>query len=94
MKTKKKKLKRGDVVVFEPKNFNPDFWASLSEEDRLEYYGPLGYGQEKPKLFVFMTTINNKDGDTGHCILISLHDQKVETMRHTCDFRLATDEEF
>lgn len=99
-KIKKKKFKMGDVVVWEPKNFNQDWWNELPEEDRLKYYGILGYGRDKPRLFVFITTINGFDEDegccidTGHCILISLDDQSVETMRHTCEFRHATEEEF
>lgn len=88
---KKKKFKRGTVVVFEPKNFAPDFWDKLSEEDRLKYYGPLGYGQAKPKFFVYLTKIRNAP---GHCILVSLDDQTIETMRHDSDFRKVTNEEF
>lgn len=87
---RKKKFKRGDAVVFEPKNFNPKFWDSLSEADRIRYYGPLGYGAKKTKVFVFLTEINQA---SGHCVLVSLDDQTVETMRHTSDFRLATDDE-
>lgn len=95
----KKKLwqttfKQGTVVVWDPTKFNPSYWNKLSEEDRLKYYGDLGYGQKKPKLFVFLTEILDSDGDdSGHCVLISLSDQKVETMRHTSEFRKATDEE-
>lgn len=98
MKKKKKtktNFKRGTVVVFEPNNFNPEYWKGLSEEDKIKYYGPLGYGAEKPKLFVFLSKINDEHGnDTGHCVLVSLDDQRIETMRHTNDFRKATDEEF
>lgn len=94
-KIKPKKFKRGTVVVHDPSSFNPKFWNGLSEKEKLEYYGPLGYGQKKPKLFVFLTDIKTADGrDSGHCVLVSLSDQKVETMRHTCEFRKATDEEF
>lgn len=82
----------GDAVVFEPENFNPDYWNKLSERDRIKYYGSLGYGDgsEKKKVFVFMGEITQAP---GHCILVSLDDQKVETMRHTSDFRLVTEEE-
>lgn len=91
-KNKKKitKFKRGTVVVFEPNNFNPAYWDGLSEKDRKKYYGPLGYGSKTLKLFVFMTEIRNAP---GHCILISLDNQKIETMRHTSDFREITEEE-
>jgi hypothetical protein len=89
-----KTFKPGQVVVWDAKFFNPKYWDGLSEEDRVKYYGALGYGRSKPKLFVFLTEIANKDGDTGHCVLVSLEDQKIETMRHTNEFRLATDEEF
>ena len=100
MKTKKKKLQKkkkpkelrpGDVVVFEPKNFNPNFWDNLSEEDRLRYYGALGYGQEKPVFFVVLTHIRQAP---GHCVLVSLQDQHIETMRHPENFRVVTDDEF
>ena len=85
-----KKFKRGTVVVFEPKNFNPNYWKTLSEEDRLRYYSALGYGQKKQKLFVFLMEIEK----SGHCILVDLDDGHLETMRHISDFRKATDEEF
>lgn len=77
-------------MVFEPENFNPEYWAGLSETDKKKYYGPLGYGAKKPKLFVFITEIRNAP---GHCVLISLDDQKIETMRHTFNFREVTEEE-
>lgn len=90
------KFKPGDVVVFEPKNFNPDFWNSLSEQDKIKFYGALGYGADKPVLFVYACPINDPASgqDNGHCVLINLENQKVETMRHSSDFRLATTEEF
>ncbi len=86
-----KTFEPGTVVVFEPKNFNSEYWGNLPEKDRLKYYGPLGYGQEKLKLFVFLCEIKNAP---GHCVLVSLDDQVVETMRHTSDFREVTEEEF
>jgi hypothetical protein len=85
-----RQFKLGDVVVFEPKNFNPDFWNELSEKDRRKYYGPLGYGQKKKFLFVFICEINDAP---EHCVLVSLDNQKVETMRHTRNFRKATEDE-
>jgi hypothetical protein len=88
------KFKPGTVVVFEPNNFTREYWNSLSEKERSKYYGDLGYGQTKPKLFVFLTEILDEDGDSSHCVLISLDNQKIETMRHTSDFRKATTEEF
>lgn len=93
-KFKNKKFKRGTVVVWEPKHFNQNWWKDLPEADRVKYYGALGYGSPKPKLFVFLSPILSVHGDTGHCVLVSLDDQKVETMRHTDEFREATDEEF
>jgi hypothetical protein len=94
---KRKKIKRGSVVVFDPSNFNPKFWDDLSEEDRIKYYGPLGYGQ-KQKLFVFLCEILTADGyPSGHCVLLELNHQQplnIEYMRHTSDFRLATEDEF
>lgn len=86
-----KKFKNGTVVVFEPKNFNPEYWNNLSENDRIKYYGALGYGAKKPKFFVYLTSIRNAP---GHCVLVSLDDQKIETMRHDSDFREVEEEEF
>lgn len=80
----------GDTVVFAPENFNPDFWDNLSEENRIKYYGSLGYGREKPLLFTFLCEHYPQN---GHCVLINMENQKVETMRHMTDFRLANDEE-
>ena len=94
-KRKRKKFKRGTVVVWTPDNFNQKWWKGLSEEDRIKYYGVLGYGKDKPELFVFLTEIRDSYvGDTGHCVLVSLRDQHVETMRHTDEFRAARDDEF
>jgi hypothetical protein len=86
-----KKFKRGTVVVFDPSNLNQEFWKNLSEEDRIKYYGDLGYGSSKPKFFVYLTKIKNAP---GHCVLVSLDDQKIETMRHDNDFREVKEEEF
>lgn len=88
---KRQKFKRGTVVVFEPKNLNPAYWNGLSEEDRIKYYGALGYGSPKPKFFVYLTGIRNA---SGHCVLVSLDDQSIQTMRHDQDFREVTEEEF
>jgi hypothetical protein len=83
-------FKPGDTLVFEPKNFNPEYWAGLSEEDRVKYYGALGYGAARPHLFTFICEHNPQ---RGHCVLVSMQDQHVETMRHPTDFRLATEDE-
>lgn len=90
-KNSKKKIKRGDVVVFDRKNFNLDWWNQQSEEDLTKWYGSLGYGKEKPTFFLFLAHIRQAP---GHCVLLSLEDQHVETMRHTTDFRVVNDEEF
>ena len=42
------------------------------------------------KFFVFICEIN----ESGHCVLVDMDTDKVITMRHTCDFREATEEEF
>jgi len=85
----RKTFKTGTVVVFEPKNFNPEFWDNLSEKDRNRYYGLLGYGQAKPVFFVFLTELKNAP---GHCILVNLNTHQLETMRPTSDFREVTEE--
>lgn len=83
-------FKLGDTVTFDPSHFNQSYWNGLSEEDRKKYYGVLGYGAAKPHLFTF---ICEHQPQGGHCVLISMEDQHIETMRHISDFRLATDEE-
>jgi len=92
----------GDVVVFEPNNFNQEYWNGLTEEEKIKYYGALGYGEEKMKLFVFLCEVfqapdqHGVQYGSGHCILATLGhnaDRRIEMMRHTSDFRLATEEE-
>lgn len=89
--TKKQMFEPGTVVVFDPSSFNQEHWKGLSHDDKVKYYGPLGYGQQKPKFFVFLCEIKNAP---GHCVLVSLDNQQIETMRHTNDFREVDDEEF
>lgn len=81
----------GTVVVFNPNSFNQDFWNKLSEQDKVKYYGSLGYGSDKKKFFVFLTEVKNAP---GHCVLVDLDDGHIESMRHTSDFREATEKEF
>ena len=86
------------MVVFDPSNFNPEYWNNLSEKEKIKAYGPLGYGQDKQKLFVYLCEILTADGyASGHCVLLELEHNKplnIEYMRHTSDFRLATEEEW
>ncbi len=90
MVKKQKKFKTGDVITLDL-----DTISNMSEEDKIKYYGVLGYGSKKPKLYTYITNIKAAGGYcSGHCILISLSDQSIETMRHIEDFRKATDEEF
>ncbi len=79
----------GDTVVWNPENFNPAFWDKLSERDRIRYYGDLGYGSKKRKLFTFLC---HHRPQHGHCVLVSM-DGKVETMRHTSEFDLVGEDE-
>jgi hypothetical protein len=92
-KTRKKTrpFKLGDTVVFDPSGLDPEYWASLSEAKRLKYYGPLGYGAARRHLFTFIC-LHGPQGD-DHCMLVSMVDQHIETMRHVGDFRLATEDE-
>ena len=85
-----KEFKTGTVVVFDPESFNLGFWEKLSEQDRIKYYGSLGYGSDKKKLFVFVCEIN----ESGHCLLVDMDTGLNVLMRHTYNFRPATDEEF
>ena len=45
---------------------------------------------DRPFLFTFITEHSPQE---GHCVFINIKNQKVETMRHTSDFRLAAEEE-
>jgi hypothetical protein len=86
-----KNFKKGAVVVFDPESFNKDFWKNLSEEDKIKYYGSLGYGTNKKKFFVFLTEVKNAP---GHCLLVDLDDGHIETMRHIYNFREVKEDEF
>jgi hypothetical protein len=86
-----KNFKKGTVVVFDPESFNKDFWKNLSEEDKIKYYGSLGYGTNKKKFFVFLTEVKNAP---GHCLLVDLDDGHIETMRHIYNFREVKEDEF
>lgn len=88
---KQKKFKPGTVVVFDTPNFNPGYWNNLPEQQRVKYYGPLGYGKKKPKFFVFMCEIRNAP---GHCVLLDMDDGHMEYMRHISDFREVKEGEF
>jgi hypothetical protein len=85
-----KGFKMGTVVVFDPDSFNQDFWEKLPEENRIKYYGPLGYGSDRKKFFVFVCEIN----ESGHCLLVDMDTGENVLMRHTYNFRPATDQEF
>lgn len=32
-------FKQGDTVIFEPANFNPEFWNGLKNHEKVKYYG-------------------------------------------------------
>ena len=91
MSKEPKKFKPGTVVVWDHSNFNRKWWDKLPEEDRKKYYEVLGYGREKPVFFVFLCEIINAP---AHCVLVNMDNQKVETMRHTSEFREVTEDEF
>ena len=84
-------FKPGDTVVFDPDSFNPDFWNGLSLEQKKRYYGNLyNFEEDKPYLFTFLCYHSPQ---VGHCVLVSMEDQHIETMRHPDDFRLVGDDE-
>jgi len=93
--SKKKKFKRGTVVVFDRENLCKDWWKQQTKADLLKWYGPLGYGKKTKKLFVFLAEVLDADGTpSGHCVLADMDDGKIVMMRHTSDFRKATEDEF
>ena len=75
----------GDTVAFDPDTIN------LSEKLKIKYYSDLyDFKNNEPILFTFLC---HHRPQTGHCVLINMDNQKIETMRHTSNFRLVTDEE-
>jgi len=82
-----KKLKPGTIVVLDQKEIDAQPGENSNKK---AVYGRLGYGDKHPKLFVYLMEIISAP---GHCILVSLHDQKIETMWHCDLFREARDEE-
>lgn len=87
---KESQFKTGDVVVFDPSTFI----GSFSEEHKLKYYGDLGYGVNKPKLFVFLCHIRFQGKKIGHCALVDIKSGEIKVMVHESNFRLAHEEEF
>ena len=79
----------GDTVKFEINHLNDTFWQSLSEENRIKYYGPYGYGT-KLKLFTFITYHYPQ---LGHCVLMDMDTGQLLPMCHDSNFRLVTEEE-
>lgn len=72
---------------------------TMPEDDRLKYYSWAGYGEAtygtfRQRSFVFLCEILDADGtDSGHCVLVDMKDGHVEWMRHTTEFRAATEDE-
>ena len=85
-----KKFVPGDTVVWSSANFNPEWWNNLSEDDRIRYYGPLGYGLKRRKLFTFLCEHRPQ---VGHCVLIDMDNGQVQTMRHTAEFELVDEDD-
>lgn len=98
-KKKKRRIRRGDVVTLDLSTL-----GNYSDEDKRKYYWPLGYGEDKPRMFVFITRIYSqmKWGkkmkshrvDSGHCIIMDMDTRKFESMVHTANLRHAEEDEF
>lgn len=82
----------GDTLIFDPNSFDQEYWNKLSDEDKRKYYGDL-YNFDNPDDPYFFTFIAEHAPQNGHCILINMQNQKIETMRHISDFRLVNDDE-
>lgn len=85
----KNRFKSGMIVVFDPDSFSSDFWK-MSERDRVNYYGDIGYdGTNSKKFFITLCEIKEMP---GHWVLVSL-DGKSTTIGHEIDLRKATKNE-
>lgn len=88
-------FKLGDIVVFEPKNLNPNFWNKLSERERIFHYDDFGYRGENfqiDKFFIFITPINYPDGDNSKAIILDMGLQRFISVTISM-FRKATESE-
>ena len=84
---KNKNFRLGDTLAFDPNTLPEEY--SLDQKKR--YYGDLyDFDNNKPFLFTF---ICEHYPQFGHCVLINMNNQKVETMRHITNFRLVRDVE-
>lgn len=101
-KKDKLRIRRGDVVTLDLETIK-----DYSDEDKQKYYWYLGYGEEKPRMFVFITRIysqhewEHRPGkmkkhrvDSGHCVLMDMDTQKLVSMAHTVNLRHAEESEF
>ena len=86
------KFNPGDTVVFEPANLNKEYWEGLSVVRKWEYYGKLYNFNDPSKPFLF-TFICEHNPQGGHCVLVSMDTQEMETMRHINDFRKVGEDE-
>lgn len=84
-------FKPGDTVQFDPSAFSKEYWDSLSQSSKIEYYGELGYGKRRPVLFTFLCEHRQQ---AGHCVIVSMENQKVITMVHTNELRLSRPHEY
>jgi len=82
----------GDTVVFDPESFNQEYWNGESDENKRKYYGDIYNfdNPDKPFLFTFLA---EHWPQLGHCTLVNMQTQQVETMRHMPDFRLVQNDE-
>ena len=85
-----KHFKSGDVIVFDQTLFNKGFFDRITTSKEFAYYKSLGYGSDKPKVFVFLCEISGSD----HAVILSLDDNEIFSMVHWDQFRLAKEEEF
>jgi len=82
-------FKLGDTVRFDPDSFDPEYWNSISDKDRMKYYGPFWTWYKVP-LFTFIT---EHSPQTGHCILMNMDTGTLYPMCHTNNFKLVLDDE-
>lgn len=80
-------FKLGQIVTLDLSSTEMQIYT---HEEKLKYWGELGYGQERPKFYIFIADLIPA---TGHCVLADLATGEIKAMWHTDLFRAAEERE-